>query len=744
MAQLTTQRDHLPLWMQKTLRGTDWGVLLVLAFSLVAAWPFLLQPGLPLTNAGEHYVYRSADYAQAFAEGRLYPRWSPNALTGYGAPIPNYYPPGAAYVPAVLDMFLTNDATLAVKLVYALALCLAGVAVYTFVTRRSGAATGVIAALLYIYSPYVGLTAPYLLGDLPGVICLMLIPALLWSIDRLLHLDQPLDILFVAAITAALLLTDVPAAIVAWTLAAALLAANTGAYARWYLIIGAGMIGVALAGCFWLPAFFEADAVQWFARPLAIPQQLTLLELLTPLSPVDPGALIPAPQFALGLTLVAFIPASFPMIARRRLGFHALFLLLGLALTALTLTVFSSEVWLLGPITLCFAVASSAVIHWIKMQVFLPLLTALILIVAAPIWLAPRWSQTPIDTSPQAQVEYEQQGFGIAVLPDGEPLPSTIAPTTAPNRALIASYGDGLVSKIAQDSNLQIGILEHDSHGDQFQVQTFAPLTLRILTAYFPGWAATFNGVPIPLVPGDDGLITLNLDNGARGDLAISLESTPPRLLGWSVSWLALLLLITVTILRLRRSRDRYEPLDLLPVTQARLLALVGVGFVVVLALTALPIAPLPLQAQTNYELAGTVPFDDSSDSGLEVMAYHLDNTVYHPGDTIHLTLYWQTLRFLPSNYSDRLSLLNLSDHTYVEPSDLTVPGGYPTLRWLPRYYVSDPHTIALPSNFPPGTYSPALEVCSSECTPEDRVTFFSSSGSSSQVLVLPTILHVS
>jgi uncharacterized membrane protein len=151
------QKD-LPLWMQKTMRGTDWGVLIVLAFSLLAAWAFLLQSGLPRTNATEHYVFRTSDYAQAFLEGRFYPRWSPNVLGGYGAPIPNYFPPLGAYLPALLDTFLTNDATLAVKLVYVAAFCLAGTAVYAFVTRRSSAATGVIAALLYIYSPYVGLT----------------------------------------------------------------------------------------------------------------------------------------------------------------------------------------------------------------------------------------------------------------------------------------------------------------------------------------------------------------------------------------------------------------------------------------------------------------------------------------------------------------------------------------------------------------------------------------------------------
>ncbi|MFN8565114.1 MAG: hypothetical protein U0703_26605 [Anaerolineae bacterium] len=87
------KRQDLPMWMQQAMRGTDWGVLIVLGFCLLLGWSFALQPGLPRTNASEHYVFRAADATQAFSEGRLYPRWSPYALGGYGAPIPSYYPP---------------------------------------------------------------------------------------------------------------------------------------------------------------------------------------------------------------------------------------------------------------------------------------------------------------------------------------------------------------------------------------------------------------------------------------------------------------------------------------------------------------------------------------------------------------------------------------------------------------------------------------------------------------------------
>ncbi len=62
----SSERENLPLWMQKTMRGTDWGVLIVIAFSLLAAWAFLLQSGLPRTNASEHYVYRAANTVSEF------------------------------------------------------------------------------------------------------------------------------------------------------------------------------------------------------------------------------------------------------------------------------------------------------------------------------------------------------------------------------------------------------------------------------------------------------------------------------------------------------------------------------------------------------------------------------------------------------------------------------------------------------------------------------------------------------
>ncbi len=737
-------REDLPIWMQNSLRGTDWGVLIVLVFSLLAGWPFLLQPGLPRTNASEHYVYRAADTAQAFAEGRLYPRWSPNALMGYGAPIPQYYPPGAAFVPALIDFFITNDPTLAVKLVYALALCLAGAAVYAFVARRSNAGAGVIAALLYVYSPYVGLTAPHLLGDLPGVISLALIPALLWSVDRLLRSNRPLDFPSVALITAALLLTDIPAALVAWAIVFVMLVWDRPDYSRWYYPLIAGLVGALLSAYFWLPLIAEADAVQWYTHAQIAPDLLTLGELFAPLRPVDPGALIPSHQLTLGLALPILALLSLPL--RHRTEFHRLFLFIGLLVLLITLAFFPSAVWLLSVITLCLSIGASAVVSWRKLPLLLPMLALLILITALPVWLAPRWSEDSIDTSPRAQVDYEQQGYGIAVLPENAPLPASIPPSAAPDRGLIASYRTGLVDKVQQVANAQVGVLEHSTNSDRFQVQSAESLTLHILTSYFPGWSATVNETVLGLTRSSDGLIDVVVPPSTRGELEITLGSTPARLTSWGIAWLALLTLVVITVLRSRRTVSfiQGERFELLTQRETRLLGVVLLGFSVILALVAIPSAPLPIQPAANYALAGSHGLDNHSDAGLEVLAYRLDQTTYHPGATINLTLYWHTLRFLAENYQVRVSLLDLTNGGYRQPTALRQPGDYPTTRWIPREYVTDPYMLPLPADFPPGHYSPAIEVCTGDCSPNTRLTFFNASGTTyGPVLVLPIILTV-
>ena len=151
------KREDLPLWMQKTLRGTDWGVLIVLGLQSAGG---VAVPAA--TGAAAHQRQRALCLSRRRHRRRHSPkggciragRPTRSAATARRS---RTIPARRGLCPGAARLLLTNDATSAVKLVYAAALCLAGTAVYAFVTRRSGAEAGVIAALLYVYSPYVGL-----------------------------------------------------------------------------------------------------------------------------------------------------------------------------------------------------------------------------------------------------------------------------------------------------------------------------------------------------------------------------------------------------------------------------------------------------------------------------------------------------------------------------------------------------------------------------------------------------------
>ncbi len=753
-ATTTLPPQDLPVWMRRAQRSTDWGVLIVLVLSLAVASSFLFQPGLPRTNASERYVYMTSDFATALREGRLYPRWSANALSGYGAPIPNFYPPGAAYSAALAQIFLTGSAVDAVRLLYAIALCLAGAVTYTFVARRASAPAGLIAATLYLFSPYVGKVAPHLLGDLPGMIGLALLPTLLWAVDRLLVGDQAHDLLLVALTTAGLVLTDPRAAVVGLILVAALCAVQPRtptAGGKWVAI--ALTLGIILSAFFWLPALAEATATAWYPTVPLMQPPVTFAGLLTPLMPVDPDTLLPTAQLTLGLTGVLGALAGIASLwfDRTAARFEGLFLYAGAALTVAAITVLSSQIWLLGPITLCFAIGASAIWRIIPRLrpslrgLALPALLIAILVGALPVWGFTSPTSTFDSPNALAQIAYEQSGYGIAVLPPGAPLPSNAGAAPPSNRALLSSYQASIVDKVDSGTlppSVAIGVLDHETHSDLFSLRVTSPAQIKLLTAYFPGWTASLGVFTVPLSRSDDGLMNLSIPADA-GELTITLGTTPVRAAAWAVSWAALILLVIVTVRRFRHGTPSYDHAPLLTAAQARLLGIVVVAFVVVLA--ALSRTGL-LVARPGFALDGSTALRSRTDVGLEALAYRIDNRAYRPGEQMDVSIYWRALRTLPDNYTVHAELVSATPGMVYPPTAMHAPGNYPTQRWLVGHYVGDHFDVPIPPDIPAGQYLIGVEAfdCQGDCAPEDRLTFFDAAGNDTgQVLLLPTLLTI-
>lgn len=754
-------KQQLPDWMRQAQRGVDWGILLVIGFSLLIAWPFIAQPTLPHTNASENAVYATDNFAAAFQEGRLYPRWSPYVFGGYGAPIPNYYPSGAVYLASLIQVLVTDNAVSAVRIAYILALCGAGVSVYALVRRRLNAASGVLAAFLYLFSPYVGLTVPHLSGDLSGAVALALFPMVLGRVDRLLSRVRPPDLLLVALLLAALCFTHLQMALTA-ILFAVLMAFWQRGFTRrthWAALVAGVILGIGIAGCFWIPALLEQPAVRW-RQPVTVNSfHLTLGELLTPARQVDTNDLLPAPQYVIGLPGLLFTALGAAAIIRfkRYRCFETLFLAAGGGLFALLVIVLPRATWLLGPIMLCWSVGGSAALGLRDLlparrkRLLLPAALVFIWILAAPVWLAPLVTEPFGSADTAAQIQYEQSGYGIAVLPAGLPVPATIPDELSPNRTLIEGLISGTVNKISggqtTESQVRVGILDHNTHGDRFQVSATGPATLEVLLAYFPGWRATLNNSTVPLFPNPQNNLTrITIPPVHAGQLVLELGTTPVRLGAWVIAWSSLGIALILTWGRSRRYRPVYDDVELLTLEETRLIAFVLLCLALLVPLTALPNSPLPIRLRPGYATQTAAALQTRTDAGLSLTAFRLDSSQFHPGGALDITLYWQAQRALLENY--RVLLYVLDSRTGARWNEQTFhhPGGYPTTRWNTNRYVSDSYHLLLDPAIPRGDYQVAIEVaaCTPDCLPQNRVTFFDVTGRNlGPVLYLPPSLHI-
>jgi hypothetical protein len=750
-------KDTLPYWMRQAQRGWDWGLLLSVIVGLFAAWPFIAYDGLPRNNAMENYVFLAADFSDALAEGRLYPRWSPHALNGYGSPIPHYYPPATGYSAALVKLLFTDDPVLAFRLLYIGVYVLAAVTTYDLVRRYTHAAGGVTAAALYLFSPFIGHIAPYTLGDAPLIFSIALIPLFLWASSRLILLNRPINLFGVALCFALLILTHLQSALSVLLILPALLATESTTTARRRLY-SALLIGVGLSAFFWLPALAEQHLVMWLPGQDYFQPAITLSGLFRPFTTVDLNALIQQPQFTFGLLhTCALLCALWVYFRSERKRFYLAFLLNGLILLIVMLTFAPQESWLLTPIMLCLAVFISVLTTWEGklparwQSIYVPSLLGCILFFNASVWLPPRWPADFGPVTPLEQVRYEDRTNTPAVLPAQYPIPTTLSVIPAENPTLISGYQFGSINRviIPQAQNRpQISLLQHGTHHHLYQVQNNGTNQVDILTAYFDGWTATDGQLNIPLHQNPQtGLMQLDIPT-MNGILAISLGPTPTRQFAWVVSGLSLLLGIGLTQWRTRRQSPLEDEPDLLPIAKARLISIVLAVMIGVVLIAAVDDAPLSLYPPIGYELDGAEMIRTRTEVGLEALAYRLNSVYYHPGDTVNLTLYWQALRPLFQNYKVQLHLIHESAIGRWQPGPLQSPGGFPTTRWQSFRHITDQQNITLSPSIIPGTYQIALEVF--ECVNDDacetgkRLTFFDSQGRQlGPVMTLPQTITI-
>jgi len=130
----------------------NWGLVLIIVISLVPLIS-LTHPGLPLTHDGQDHVARITNFYQSLSEGNIIPRWAGNLNWGYGHPILMFLYPLPSYAASLLHLigFSFVDS---IKVVFAGAFILSGVAMYLWLKEFLGEAPAAAGSILYNFASY--------------------------------------------------------------------------------------------------------------------------------------------------------------------------------------------------------------------------------------------------------------------------------------------------------------------------------------------------------------------------------------------------------------------------------------------------------------------------------------------------------------------------------------------------------------------------------------------------------------
>lgn len=528
--------DDFPAWMRPRQRVAQWGVLVAGLLGFIVAWGFFVRTGIPAVTLGTHTAFMTADFASALREGVNVPLWSPHALSGYGAPIPQFTPQGAAYLGALIEVFFTDDTSEALRVLMAGSLALAGIGIYGLVTAWGGR-WGLVAVALYLLNPFIGLTVPHVLVDPALMLAHALMPCVLWCATRLAQGERRRMVVIGVLLLGLFVFIHPQLAVVTWGMGAALLWTTGGreVILHW-LGIGTGAIGVSAP--LWLPAFLLMSQVTWLEAAQMTALNGSVGEWLMPLRtpPTTPqftmGVILPLMFVGAWLYWIRAADVRWKLLPVGTLGFGAAVLgsVLSPAVWWLSAASFGVVIGAAGLLPLLDFISSAS----LRQRRFVTVGAVLaIFILSFPVLSAPIGATTS-DFSRAAQVRYEQRTGHTALLPIGHAIPSPFNRVPPENPILLGSYETDTLNRIPITDGARVAVMQIGSQTNVWQVGVVEEATLLISIAYFPGWEASLDGQPVSLQRhAESGLIEVVLPRTNNGTLRVAYGMTTPHLIAW-------------------------------------------------------------------------------------------------------------------------------------------------------------------------------------------------------------------
>ncbi len=752
-------------------RATDPGLILVLALTLFAFIPLLQNAGLPNGPDVLYHSYRVAEMNRSWSHGLLFPTWAEGFYLGYGSPLFHFYARLSYFITSLFHLVFGWGALDALRALLALSLLACSGGMYLFAARRYGRLGGVIAGLLYVYSPYLMYTEAYARGTYPELLAFALFPWLLWRVDALRDRPTALNFILLVLLQAALinahnLMALVLTALTAvWIVFEAVLQRINYEASRvswrgaaWALLGMALAIGA--AATFWLPIVLESDSVHLqnltVAGLLDYRDGFTRLPDLLAAPPIhDAGAInglselkiLGPAQWLLALLALTAIAARYIRGYRSRhpqslLGIVYFAVMAG-AMLLLVMPI-SLPLWdrlrplqflqfpwrLLGPSAACLAIIGGANGIWLeklesRWQISLAAsLIALPIALAIPLFYVPEWRHETLDTSIAAYHAEETARRQLGTTFTGEYRPRHVHSVPAPTAHLLLDYADGYPIDKLNRAILPAGsaaeLIHNSPQAHEWRIRASEDFVAEIYNFYWLGWRAEIAGRAVDISPSPHhGLITFPVPAGEH-QVRVYLGSSPARDLAAWLSLLSILAAIAAAAL-LRRNqigpRPYWHSAPLARASRFGILLGGGIALLCVLIffqedlawLNSPPGEALPAQVRARFTL------DDS----LQVLGYELSADTLRPGDYLRLRVYWYALEEMAVNFSSFLHLTTGGPpHAQV---DKLHPGGRAISEWWrPDGYIVDTYELRLPQQLAAGEYQLIVGLYTCELMPAD------------------------
>lgn len=752
-------------------KSIDPGLLFVLVLTVFTVIPLLRNPGLPNGPDVLYHSYRVAEMNRSWSHGLLFPTWAEGFYLGYGSPLFHFYARLTYVITSSFHVVFGLGALDALRALLALSLLGCSSGMYLFVKRRFGRLSGIIAGLLYVYSPYLMYTEAYARGTYPELLSFALFPWLLWRVDALRDKASPVNFLLLVLLQTALVnahnlmalvLTGIT---VAWIVCEAILQHLNREASRmdwrpaaWALLAMA--LGVGAAATFWLPVLLESDSVH--LQNLTVAGLLDYREAFVRLPDLlaappthDAGAInglselkiLGVAQWMLALLALAATAALYIRGYRSQhpQSFLGVLFFAVIALAMLLLVMPGSlPIWeglrpiqflqfpwrLLGPIAACLAIIGGANSLWLekldsRWQISLTAsLVALPVVLAIPLFYVPEWRHETLDTSIEAYHAEEVARRQLGTTFTGEYRPRHVHSVPDPTAHLLLDYADGYPIDKLNHSLLPEGaaadLIHNSPQSHEWRIKAGEDFVAEIYNFYWLGWRAEIDGRPVEITASPHhGFITFPVPSGEH-KVHVYLGSTAARDLAAWVSLLSILLCVgAATLLRRRRTMSR-PYWNIAPLSRASTVGLLLGGGIALLCVLVFfkeglawhnspPGEALPAQFRTRFTL------DDS----LQVLGYDLSADELRPGAHLRLRVYWYALEEIDVNFS---SFLHLSTGGPPQAQvDKLHPAGRAISEWWgPDGYIVDTYDLQLPEQLSAGEYQLIVGLYTCELMPAD------------------------